>query len=97
MTRGKWQTGVNRGYHWQSKEIGERKFTDLLEAYHIVGASPQRKRKCATHKQKKERTERKVAEEDQNWNKKGVERIGHVKEHYMLPCRPPSAFGFGRK
>jgi hypothetical protein len=63
--------GVNRGYHWQSKEIGERKFTDLLEAYHIVGASLQRKRKHvhernAMHKQKKERTERKVAEEDQN-------------------------------
>jgi hypothetical protein len=93
-----WQTGINRGYHQQSKEIGERKFTDLLKAYHIVGASPQRKRKrvCARtmlernamHRQRKtcsgmERTENKVAEEDQNGNEKGVERIGHVKEHYM--------------
>jgi hypothetical protein len=30
-----------------------------------------------------ERTEKKVAEEDQNWNEKEVERIVHVKEHYM--------------
>jgi hypothetical protein len=39
---------------------------------------------------KKERTERKVAEEDQNRNKKGVKRTGltcHKRKRENVPCR----------
>jgi hypothetical protein len=45
----------------------------------------QAKERCAVEMESvgTERTETKVAEEDQNRNKKSVERIGHVKKHYM--------------
>jgi hypothetical protein len=43
----------------------------------------------AMHRQRKtcrgtERTENKVAEEDQNGNEKGVERIGHVRALHAI-------------
>jgi hypothetical protein len=106
MTRGKRQTRVNRGYHWQSKEIGGKKFTDTNRS-HCRSKFAKKKKACDRQRKScrkcRKGQKKKSQKRTKSGTKKGLKELGmwksitcHKRKRENVPCRPPSAYGFGQ-